>query len=307
MAIEIVDVLVKDVAVPFAPVSGVVVRVYDSTGTTLITSGTTDGTGHVQFMLDGGTSFIRYQLRTYKQGIAIPQPQYADVYSPPAGSPTGANNFQLNATVFALPQAVDPALCRLSGYIKDPAGRARRGIDIHFIDRFKPLIVGEGDSAVGVLGERVAVRTDKNGYVQIDLYRNGCYRGIIESHENVGRDIFVPDLPAANINLVLFPRVYGVTFTPAPPWTLAVGTQLVVMVQTQLTSGYVINGTAPDDLDYSQPDGNPAVALQVLDDRLVLRGLTTGGSTLFVKRRDASLAYSPDVAVVGDGATISVV
>jgi hypothetical protein len=307
MAVEVVDVLVRSVAVPNPPTSGVLVRVYDVTGTTLITAGITDVDGHVSFMLDGGSSsHIRYQLRTFKIGMALPQPVYIDVYSPPASSPTGTNNFRLDAEVFTLPPAVDPALCRLSGFVRDPAGRARRGLDIHFIHRFKPLIVGEGDDSVGVLGERIAIRTDKDGFLQVDLYRKGCYHAIVQSHENVARDVFVPDLGAANINLVLFPRVYGVVFTPST-LTVDVGTTLTVNVQVQLTSGYVINGTASDDIDYSQPDGNPSVDLQVLDDRLLLRGLTTGASTLFVKRKDTSLAYEPDSPIVGDATTILVV
>jgi len=307
MAVEVVDVLVRSALVPNPATAGVLVRVYDVTGTTLITSGTTDMTGHVSFMLDGGTSFIRYQLRTFKVGMSLPQPVYIDVYSPPASSPTGTNNFRLDAEVFTLPPAVDPALCRLSGYVRDPAGRARRGLDIHFIHRFKPLIVGSGpDDSVGVLGERAVIRTDKDGYLQIDLYRKGCYHAIVQSHENVARDVFIPDLGAANINLVLFPRVYGVVFTPST-LEVNVGTTLTVNVQVQLTSGYVINGTASDDIDYSQPDGNPSVDLQVLDDRLLLRGLTTGASTLFVKRKDSSLAYEPDSPIVGDATTINVV
>jgi hypothetical protein len=263
MALEVVDVLIRDIAVPNDPVAGVVVRVYDVTGTTLITSGTTAGDGHVSFLLDGAASPIRYQLRTYKQGIAIQQPKYVDIYTPPASSPTGTNNFRIEAEVFTLPPAVDPKLCRVSGYIKDPAGRPKRGIDIHFIHRFNPLVVGEDADAVGVLGERVAHRTDKDGYFQIDLWRNGCYRAIIESHENVGRNIHVPDLAAANINLVLFPRVYGCVFDPVGPWNIGVGQQLVVGVQTQLTSGYVIDGTAPEDLIYTVSPGSVAVALEV--------------------------------------------
>ncbi len=307
MPLEIVDVLVRDVAVPNDPISSVVVRVYDVTGTTLLTSGTTDATGHVSFLLDGQNPAVRYQLRTYKQGIAIPQPKYIDVFSPPTAAPTGTNNFILEAEVFTLPQAVDPKLCRLSGYIKDPAGRPKRGIDIHFIHRFKPLIIGSESDAIGILGERVSQRTDKDGYLQIDLWRGGEYRAIIESHENAGRNVTIPDLAAANINFVLFPRVYGVVFTPAAPWSLGVGQELVIDVQTQLTSGYVIDGTAPEDVLYSLPAGSIAVALEVRDAQLVLRGLAPGATSLSVTRLDQSLAYDPDLPIVGDGATISVV
>ncbi len=307
MALEVVDVLVRDVAVPNDPISGVVVRVYDETGTTLLTSGTTAVDGHVSFLLDGQDPPTTYQLRTFKHGIALPQPQYIEVYSPVSSSPTGTNDFRLDAEVFTLPPAVDPKLCRLSGYIKDPAGRPKAGIDIHFIHRFNPLIVGEEAEAIGVLGERVTQRTDKTGYFQIDLWRNGQYRAIVQSHENVGRTVCVPDLAAANINLVLFPRVHAVVFDPPGPWTLNVGQVLNIAVEVQLTSGYVIDGTAAEDVLYSLPPDNIAVALEVLDDHLVLRGLATGASELSVTRIDQSLAYEPDPDVIGDGTTITVV
>lgn len=307
MALEVVDVLIQDIAVPNDPVEGVVVRVYDETGTTLITSGTTASDGHVSFTLDGDDPGVTYQLRTYKQGIAIPQPKYVEIFSPPAASSTGTNNFRIDAEVFTLPQAVDPKLCRVSGYIKDPAGRPKRGIDIHFIHRFNPLVVGEGNDAVGVLGERVAHRTDKDGYFQIDLWRNGCYRAIIESHENVGRNIYVPDLAAANISHLLFPRVYGVVFDPVGPWSIGVGQVLVVQVATQLTSGYVIDGTAPEDLIYTVSPGSVAVSLEVRDDALAIRGLSPGAATLSIARTVQNLAYDPDNPVIGDGTTITVV
>lgn len=299
MATELVDVLLTDIASPHDPIAGVVVFVYDTTGTTQVTSGTTDATGHVQFMLPGGVTPTRYQLRTYKQGISSPQPTYVEVYSPPVGT----NNFQLEAVVFTLPQSSDPRLCRVSGYIRWPDGRPKRGAEIHFIHRFSPLVI---DGTLS-LGERVTCRTDKDGYVQVDLWRNGQYRAIVEGHENVGRFIYVPDLTAANISYVLFPRVEEVVFDPPGPWSVAVGDSIEVMVEVRLTSGYVIAGTAPEDVDYTLPAGDPSVALQVLDDRIVLRGAVSGAPTLTLTRADATLIYVPDNAIIGSGNAISVV
>lgn len=302
---ELVDILVRDIAAPNAGIPGVVVFVYNAAGTVLVTSGTTDGDGHVEFMLPGTASPTptEYQLRTYKQGISSPQPNYIEVYEPVSGSPTGTNDFRLEATVFVLPPSPDPDLCRVSGYMRGPDGRPKRGVNIHFIHRFNPLVVG----AVGIMGERVACRTDDAGYVQVDLWRKGCYRAVVSGHENVGRDVLVPDLASANINYVLFPRVLSVTFDPPGPWTIAAGAELTVAVETTLTSGYVAEGTAPDDLTYSLPTNDTVASLQVLDDQLILRGVTPGVSTLTIERADNSLAYLPDDDVVGSGTTITVV
>jgi hypothetical protein len=300
MPVVEVDITIVAQGVPADPVSGVLVRVYDSLGAAVVTEGTTDADGLVQFMLDGESPPTRYQLRTYKAGVAIPNPKYIDVYGTISESPTGTNTFILNdANVFTHPQSMDPKLCRLSGYIRDPAGRYRPGRDIHFIYRYHPLVVGDEL----ILGEKVAVRTDRNGYIEVDLWRNGCYRAVIESHENAGRNIFVPDLPAANINHVLFPRPHRVIFDPAPPWAIAVDDELEVDVQVELSSGYVIDGTAQEDVEFSvEGDG---VSLQVLDDRLVLRRSAAGTAALRITRLITSISYDPDEAVIGDESEIT--
>jgi hypothetical protein len=301
MPVVEVDVTIQAQGVSATPVAGVLVRVYDETGASVITEGTTDVAGLVQLMLDGDDPPTRYQLRTYKAGVAIPNPRYIDVYAPATASPTGTNTFLLNdANVFVRPQSLDPNLCRLSGYIRDPAGRYRAGRDIHFVYRYRPLVVGDEL----VLGERVAQRTDRNGYIELDLWRCGVYRAIIEGHENAGRDIYVPDLPSANINHVLFPRPHRVIFDPAPPWAIAVDDELEVDVQVELNSGYVIDGTATEDVEFSvEGDG---VSLRVLDDRIVLRRHAAGSATLRVTRLITSVSYTPDEAVIGDGSAIAV-
>lgn len=307
MALEAVTVVVLDAVVPHDPVEGLVVRVYDETGTTFITSGTTDSDGTVSLTLEGDDPAVSYQLRTFKQGVSIPQPQVIEVFSPASLSPTGTNSFSIDANVFVLPEAVDPRLCRVSGYIKDPAGRPKAGIDIQFIHRFNPLVVGEGATMVGVLGERVAQRTDRNGYFQLDLWRGGCYRAIVDSHDNVGRVVYVPDQAATNVMALLFPRAHAVVFDPPGPWSVAAGSELVVRTTVELTSGYVIEGTAPDDLLYEVSPGSVAVALEVRDDALVFRGLAPGAATLSITRAVQNLAYTPDPAVIGDGTTLTVV
>lgn len=293
MAEVVVDVLLQDSTTAHAPIAGVSVFVYDSTGTTLITSGSTASDGHVQFMLP---ELLMYQFRTYKQGISSPQPTSVDVLS-------SGNTFSIEASVFTLPQSIDPYLCRLSGYMKDISGRPRPGVDVHFINRSSPLIVGD----VGVFGERVATRSDASGYMQIDLWRGGIYRAIVEGHENVGRDILVPDLAAANISHVLFPRVEEVIFTPAGPWVMAAGEILVLAVQVRLTSGYLIDGTASEDVTYSLPTNTLVASLQVLDDTITIRSNVTGAVILTAARIDASLAYVPDTEIIGSGTTCTVV
>lgn len=301
MALETVRILVQDDQVVPEPVDDVVVRVYDAAGIVLITSGTTGAVepGIAEFTLDGDTVPEEYQLRFFINGGSIVSPQQIAVYSPASLAPTSANNFEVNATMFVLPQASNPNLCRASGYVKGPNGQPRRGIDIHFIPLFSPLLVGDDT----VLGERVAVRTDTTGFVSVDLYRNGKYEATVESHENIQRSIVVPDRASVNIGDLLFPVVELVEYSD--PLELNVGEALDVTVEVTASNYQVLTGTAGEDVCYSVDD--PSVAsIEVLSDRITIHGIATGTTTLRATRRDTSIVLSPDPGISG-GATSIVV
>lgn len=305
MALETVLVNVQDDQVVPQPVDGVVVRVFDSTGTTFITQGTTGPApaGQVMFTLNGsGPVPDTYQLRFYVNGGEIPSPQYIEVFSPPALAPTGANNFLITASMFTLPQATNPRLCRASGFVWGPDGRPRRGVDIHFIPCFRPLVV----DGYGVLGERVSVRTDEDGYVSVDLFRDGMYAVTIESQENVLRGVTVPDRSSINIFHLLFPIIVEVTFSPAPPWTVPIGTPLTVTPTVKANDYRTLTGTANADLLWAVDDPSIA-AVTVQADTLILTGISPGSTTLRATRLDSSIVYIDDPGINGGTSTINVV
>lgn len=303
MALETVLITVLDTELSPNPVDDVVVRVYDSTGTTLITAGTT-GTvnpGEVEFTLDGDADGELYQLRFYISGGEIPSPQYIEVFSPPANAPTGANNFEITASLFTLPPATDPQLCRASGYVVGPDGKPRRGIDIHFIPTFKPMVVSDK----AVLGERVAIRTDEDGYVQVDLFRKSAYYATVESHENIQREIAVPDRSSTNIAHLLFPIVAAVEYDPTGPHSVAVGAVLELTPTVIASSFAELCDVADDDVEYTIDDITIA-SVTILSDRIEVRGLAPGVTNLRVTRRDTSILYAPDVDIIGGVVPITV-
>lgn len=305
MALETVIVSVlNDEPVP-QPVDGVVVRVFDSTGTTFITQATTGVplTGQAMFTLNGaGPAGVVYQLRFYVNGGAIQSPQYIEVFSPPALAPTGANNFVVTADMFTLPTATNPRLCRASGYVWGPDGRVRPGIDMQFIPCFRPLVV----DGYGVLGERVAVRSDSAGYASVDLFRSGIYQVTIESHENVPRTVYVPDQSSINLFHLLFPIAVGVTYSPATPWTIGVGGQLLVTPTVTANDFRILAGTADADITWSTDDPNIA-AVTVQTSQLAITGVTPGTTTLRAARRDTSIVYISDPGISGGAVAVTVV
>jgi hypothetical protein len=286
-------------------VDGVVVRVFDSTGTTFITQGTTGPlpAGQVMFTLNGaGPAPVTYQLRFYINGGEIKSPQYIQVFSPPALAPMGANNFLITASLFTLPQATNPRLCRASGYVWGPDGRPRRGVDMHFIPCFRPLVV----DGYGVLGERVSTRSDADGHVSVDLFRDGLYSVTIESQENVLRGIYVPDRSSINIFHLLFPIIVEITFAPVPPWTVTMGTPLTITPTVKSNDYRTLTGTADADLIWTTDNPNIA-AVTVQATTLILTGISAGTTTLRAVRRDTSIVYIDDPGINGGTSTITVV
>jgi hypothetical protein len=296
MPLETVEIAVLDDTIAAQPVDDVVIRVYDEAGAALITEATSGSLspGRVQLTLNGEVTPERYQLRFYIAGGRISSPQYIDVYSPPGDAPTGANNFEVEATVFTLPSATNPRLCRASGYIWGPDGRPIRGIDMAFVPLFRPLVV----DGFGVLGERVNARTDKDGYIEIDLIRNGMYYATVESQENVQREVCVPDRSSINIMHLLFPIVIDFATDPAAPLSLATGASLS-LTPTITSSDYrVLAGTAPEDVQYAVDD--PSVAAVTIEQgRITIHGLSAGSTNLRVIRKDETIVYIPDPGING--------
>lgn len=301
MPLETVEITVQDDQIVPALVDDITVRVFDAAGAALITEGATGSVipGKVQFTLNGEDPPETYQLRFYLNGGSIRSPQYIQVYSPPSAAPAPAtNNFIVTASMFTLPTATNPRLCRASGYIWGPDGRPKFGIDIAFIPCFRPLVV----DSIGVLGERVNAKTDKTGYIQIDLLRDGMYGVTLESHENVVREVMVPDRSSINIMHLLFPIVVAIDFG-----TVSVGVPLngaVTLTPTITASDFrELEGTAPEDVQYVVD--NPAIASVVVNQNtIVINGLSAGSTNLRVSRKDSSIVYIPDPGI--DGAVLPI-
>lgn len=301
MALETVAVtVVSDDLVP-VPIDGVLVRVFDQTGASFITSGITGGVvpGVVEFTLNGEAVPVVYQLRFFKAGVSFVSPQAIEVYSPPGGSPTGTNTFEVEGHVATLPEAVDPALCRASAYFIGPDGRPMAGYRLQFVFRGAPQVVTDR----GVVGERVTILTDKTGYAQIDLIRGACYDVTMASEVNTQREILVPDLPAIHLQRLLFPRVELITWTVAT--SMVAGTSQVIYPLLTGSDMNALEGAAPDDVEYVSSN-DAILSVLVESDRITLTAVAPGTATLTVTRRDASIRYEPDTDIVNGSVTITV-
>jgi hypothetical protein len=189
---------------------------------------------------------------------------------------------------------VDPLLCRASGILRGPDGRVLRGLDVHFIPIFQAFIAGDD----AVLGERVATRSDKDGFISVELFRNAMYYATVESLENVQREIIVPDAPAVDFGHLLFPTVGAIEFDPPGPWSLAPEEELEIAVTVRTTSLVVLPGFGGDDVDYTSSD--PEVFTVGSNGAgLVLTGVAAGSAELRARRKDNTVVRVPAVDIYG--------
>lgn len=296
MAYEAVDVFVKDTTPAKTPVAGVVVKVFSEDGKIVYGMQQTDADGKASFLLP---SEFPYQVRFYKFGYAFDQPQLLEVLDAPVLPQT--NIFEAAATNITPPVPNDVRLCTAFGYFRDVTGAPSANVEIHFIAKFNPVWL-EG---AGVVKERVIVRTDAKGYVQLNLIRNGQYDCTIQGEEDIVRHIDVPDAPNVNLPDLIFPVVERViTVPPGPAYTLAVGEELSLEMHV-MTSDKNDLGKGTNDTFYrvSPPD---IVTFWFDQTHMILKGLVPGTAQITIERADKSIVRIPDPGVLGQPLVVTV-
>lgn len=289
---ELVTFTITDDNPAKTPVAGVVVRLFDSTGTSFVTQGTTDANGKVVFNL---LAPVSYQARFFKSKLSLYAVQNVDVLEAPVAPQT--NEFLITGHVFKPPEAVHPRLCRCSGFFRYPNGAPAPNHDVQFIAKFNPLLF-EGDA---MLKERVNQRTDEKGYLEIDLVRFGLYDVTVEGFEDHLRCITVPDYPSANLPDLLFPVVDRVELDPPGPYVIGIGVANEIEITPTVwdSSGRKLPGTALADVNWRVSD-LAVGSVSVTSDKLFLRGLVPGAAQLLALRADNSIVRIPNTPVVGD-------
>ena len=180
-------------------------------------------------------------------------------------------------------------------------GAPQPHLDIFFIARFRPVLL-EGDA---IVTERQTVRTDKNGYVQVDLIRGAQYDVVLQALEDSPRRIDVPDRSSVNLPDLIFPVVTGVSFDQPGPWTVAVGTPLLVTPTVALSNGLNLVGTAPSDVKWSSSDTG-VFGIALTGTLLTIRAVGPGTANLLAVRMDQSIIRIPATPITGQPVSITV-
>lgn len=287
-----VDVYVKDTTAQALPVTGVNVSVFSQDGTLFFTQSQTDANGHVGFSLPDTTTF---QLRFYKFQVSFTNPQYITVAPTP-----GPNVFNISAQLVPPPVSRDPRICVAFGHFRNGDGSPQAGLILHFIPKFKPLLI-DGNA---IMPEHVYEHTDKKGYLEVNLFRCGQYDVTVTGLEDVQRMISVPDQPNINLPDLLFPVVSLITFTPAPPFVIPVGQTLQVKPNVFTSDGNYDKG-GWNDVTWSS--SNPAVlGLTIAGGMLNLLGVSHGSATINAIRNSRDIVRIPNTPIVGVPQAVSV-
>lgn len=286
MGYEVVDFYVKDTSPLGKPVVGAIVKIFSEDGRLVFTQTETDVVGHAGFLLASG---FRYQARFYKRNVSFTNPLFFD-----ALTALGANVFDVKAGISMPPTPNDRRLCTAYGYFRTLTGAEASGVGIHFIARFRPLLL----DGAGILTEREIVRTDQEGYAQVNLIRLGQYDVTLQGFEDYTHKITVPDAPNVNLPDLLFPVVAAVSFEPGPPFVIPVGVDVQVTPTVVATDGEVLWGPAMDDVLWRSSDSNVLAVLPV-GPKVTLRGLARGTANILVSRANYSIIRYPDLPIAG--------
>ena len=293
MSFEPVDFYVVDTTPLALPIPGTVVKVYSQDGKQVFGQQTTDVNGVSSFMLP---SDIPLQVRFYKQQVLIKNPQYLTVLQAPL-----TNSFTITGELFTLPASTDPRLCMCYGFFRNIAGAPASNLDIQIIAIFDPLLL----DGAGVLTERVTVRTDSKGYVEVPLIRNGQYGVVMEGFEDKTRTISVPDQLNVNLPDLIFPVVGSVSFDPPGPYSIPLGSSLTITPTVMATDGENLGlGTA--DVTWTADDQSIVSVSPIPPSTLILAGRVRGSTVLRATRNNRTIIRIPDPGILGNLVPITI-
>ncbi len=291
MSFEPVSFLVTDKTPAATPVPNVLVKIYNPAGSVFYTQAVSDENGLASFLLETQD----YSARFYKAQVSFQQPQLFTVVE------GGPNDFVTRGDVLIPPIATDPRLCRASGFFRNLTGAPKRFLDLHFIAQFDPILL----ESAAVFTERVAIRTDKDGYAEIDLIRGGNYSAYVEGNEDQARCISVPDTASVNLPDLLLPVVDSVTFAEPGPYSVGVDANLFLTPTVMTSDRRPLDGIAAADVIWRSDNVN-VLAVSTTATQVVARGVSPGTANIIATRANQTIIRIPNTPIKGQPVQVTV-
>ena len=265
------------------PLEDVIIRVYSVDGSVFITEAQTDENGEVTVDLPDMTT---YWVRFFRVGYRFPM--RANIL---VSSALPNNQFDIEAVDLAEPVPAPYAgLCRISGFVVDPAGTPAGGVSMRF------EMTQDGNPRVyqgrPIIPQTVFVRSLDDGYVEFDLIQGGLYEVTYEGivgydYEGFTREVLVPETQGLGIADLIWPYVISATFAP-DTLTLASG-------ETQsVPFSVIMSNLVPFPMYFVESKVDPFTFVRVTNDgggstfrwdtdnqELVVTGGPSGSTTVF--------------------------
>jgi len=299
--------VVKDTAQPTPnPVENVQIHIFDSPADTYITDLVTDVNGTAEILLAGaaGPAGKEYIIRVNTPpGYYDGPTKTISVIEPLAVGETNIFDFTAYPPP-EVPVSNDLDMCRISGFFTDSSMRPLKNVSLIFYPKEGyPKYVAAGFPFSGqptiirnkiVASERRA-NTDKNGYVEIDLPREGVFDVFVQGldapdHTLLGQ-VYIPDLNGIAIHEVFFPYLMKVKFL-TPSLSLAIGETQEVEIELTASNFQPLSGKTVLDalLVFSSSDPTIAAAAINSNGNVQVTGLRSGSITVLVERVEGSFA-----------------
>ena len=277
-------------------IEGVVVQVYE-TGGSFVTQNTTDSSGEADFSLDDAD----YDLLFFKKGVTIlpKQPQRITV-----DFGASSNTFDVLASIFSLPQSIDPDLCRVTGTLRGSESSAIKGFRLYLQTKIHFLVVSGDVLEPDHIVEPVS---DENGFFDFELYRGVEYNGMFWNDTNQ-IDVIVPDQVAIGLEDLFFPVQVDATFSDTTLALVALATppdETITYVVTYSDNSVRTTQTQFSSLTVTNDDED-VVEVQIFDDRFGITPLAAGVANITLTRKlstdllilDPAPTFTSDTLVV---------
>jgi hypothetical protein len=233
-----VNIVINDTELVPQPIEGVVVNVYDIDDSTLISSATSDVDGNAALLLPGTTSpGLSYEVRFFKLGVLFNNPVAIAVIEP-TPAPPQSNNFNVSGVVTdVLQPATNPRLCRVQGRFMNLSERPIPNCSVKIVakaDQPNPKYLDENI----ISASEMSFRTDKDGYLNIDLIRTGYFEIVFAGEDDEAQSFYVPDTSYAQWGDLINPYPVSIEWNQ----TLAPGNVVTVYLTPNGTAN--VNFTA---------------------------------------------------------------